>query len=701
MKKRALLAFIGFMSLTLMSGCTGGKSNESKKENTVSNYKYTNRKLAEPEYLKAASKFAGGKGTKENPYQISNAAQLVLMEEQLNEADQKKGETYRENCYVLTKDIDINDISSVEQLTEKSPKFSWKPINSMLYKGIFDGKGHTIRGMYINVNAKDNFKTYGMFGTFNGTVKNLTISDSYIAVSGKASKTGGIVGRLWINGVIENCVSKVTMDCYDGSYGGIVGESCGGMMISKEYKKKYQNGEEPPFSIIKNSSFQGVIHQKKEKTSNSIGGIIGEVEAKISGCKNSGTIQFGGVDLSNAGGIAGRFSEGVILDCENSGTVKCTMKKGKNTGAAAGGIVGNLSLTSAGSKDYMSRGVEIADCCNIGNVSAQEWAGGIVGKAANIHNDWCLRVINCKNEGKVESNDYTGGVIAYLACSGDDVHGNNIAIRNCENTADISQGKTGGIISIFQAESGQILIDECKNTGKISTTNGDCAGIISLWQILGRKPDVDVTMIDCKNNGEIHSKKNAGGILCNSNSFSKKNLPENTKIVIKSCENTGNIIVDKENGHVGGIAGSWDVDYIPTIFDGCINTGKLMMMNSAPDKETLEKKYFTISRIMGGIVGLVGENSYITTDKEDVNKENIKDENAVLMIQNCVNSGSVKIQYDKEYVGEDGKEIYHNFCGDMIGFYWSSDKITLNIKNCTSAKSSNLIGNISDKDAGI
>lgn len=171
--------------------------------------------------------------------------------------------------------------------------------------------------------------------------------------------------------------------------------------------------------------------------------------------------------------------------------------------------------------------------------------------------------------------------------------------------------------------------------------------------------------------------------------------------MIKSCENTGNIIVDKENGHVGGIAGSWDVDYIPTIFDGCINTGKLMMMNSAPDKETLEKKYFTISRIMGGIVGLVGENSYITTDKEDVNKENIKDENAVLMIQNCVNSGSVKIQYDKEYVGEDGKEIYHNFCGDMIGFYWSSDKITLNIKNCTSAKSSNLIGNISDKDAGI
>lgn len=83
----------------------------------------------------------------------------------------------------------------------------WKPVGTLNrpFIGTFDGDGHTIRGLYVNVN--ENY--VGLFGCVGagGTVKNVTIADSY--VSGKVN-VGDICGRN-DGGIVENCTSGCTV----------------------------------------------------------------------------------------------------------------------------------------------------------------------------------------------------------------------------------------------------------------------------------------------------------------------------------------------------------------------------------------------------------------------------------------------------------------------------------------------------------
>ena len=73
----------------------------------------------------------------------------------------------------------------------------WTPLTSE-FTGTLDGLGNTITGLYIN-NSQNN---QGLFGTLNGTVKNLNIEDGYIKAN---SYVGAIAGQTGINGKIQNC----------------------------------------------------------------------------------------------------------------------------------------------------------------------------------------------------------------------------------------------------------------------------------------------------------------------------------------------------------------------------------------------------------------------------------------------------------------------------------------------------------------
>lgn len=78
-----------------------------------------------------ASQFAGGDGTPENPYRISNAEQLKAVEDNLSAH------------YILTADINLGG--------EKNP---WTPFGT--FTGTFDGNGHTISGLYMNAQSAGN-----------------------------------------------------------------------------------------------------------------------------------------------------------------------------------------------------------------------------------------------------------------------------------------------------------------------------------------------------------------------------------------------------------------------------------------------------------------------------------------------------------------------------------------------------------------
>lgn len=83
----------------------------------------------------------------------------------------------------------------------------WEPLprneNNVQYEftGVLDGLGCTISGVYIN----NNEDYQGLFGTLNGTVRNLNITNSHIQGN---NNVGAIAGTNGTTGLIENCCNN-------------------------------------------------------------------------------------------------------------------------------------------------------------------------------------------------------------------------------------------------------------------------------------------------------------------------------------------------------------------------------------------------------------------------------------------------------------------------------------------------------------
>ena len=129
-----------------------------------------------------------GEGTKENPYEIAAADDLYEFAIKVNEGDNTA-------CAVLTADITL----PIDK--------NWTPIGKdkdHMYNGTFDGDGHTITGLSVDIQS-DNTIYAGLFGFLGegGTIKNLGLADSKITCSGNRVYAGGVCG--WNTGTIENC----------------------------------------------------------------------------------------------------------------------------------------------------------------------------------------------------------------------------------------------------------------------------------------------------------------------------------------------------------------------------------------------------------------------------------------------------------------------------------------------------------------
>ena len=152
-------------------------------------------------------KFEAGNGTETEPYIIATAAQL----------DEVRN--FPSACFELSKDIDLSSYLN-------SNSSGWTPIEN--FTGKFDGKKHTIKGLWISLSSIENV---GLFANIQGFSDNkrASVSNLFVNISKKGitggSRVGGICGNLSY-GNIENCM--VTGDISGYRYvGGIVG-SCGG-----------------------------------------------------------------------------------------------------------------------------------------------------------------------------------------------------------------------------------------------------------------------------------------------------------------------------------------------------------------------------------------------------------------------------------------------------------------------------------------
>lgn len=677
-------------------------------------YEYIFRELPQPRYLDAAEGFAGGRGTEEDPFLISQASELVLLEKLIREGEDT---FYLSAYYTLTGDIELNDTADFDQWPEEEPEYSWRPITNLGVNLHFDGGGHTIRGLYINTNNEStgvSESSYGLFGALaNGSIKNLTLDQSYICVSGGEAYVGGLAGSLTGEGEITDCVSNAVIHVYDGAAGGVAGSVGGGRSANEaeEYGYTETDDERGPFSLVKDCSFGGAISQVKEGSMSFLGGIVGVSRGEIRNCVNLGTISFGALDTDTVGGIAAK-ADGVISGCENAGSLNCTAASGEEEETSlvrAGGIVGNLFMSATGSAKYMSRVATVENSRNTGYVSGTDSVGGIVGAAGNDRNNWCLVISGCVNSGQVVSvtGGDAGGIAGRVTCLGDPDNGDNMVIENCRNEADLNQGTVGGIIGSLFSRSGDMTIQNCGNEGDLSADEDNlyCGGIIGHWMmaLLDEEDAVRVTLRDCGNEGTVAAPVGAGGIVAFAECPVKKSGNEQSFMTLSSCSNSGQVKVFQNNGFSGGICGSWGMDSVETIIENCTNTGNLMIENEKISEDELKEMeaggFFTISRICGGVIGRVGT-TMLSTDNDRPDEKNVNKEGAVLTIRECASTGSLLVNDAEEYKTKDGQRMYRNYFGGIIGNTCGEEGFSVLVEDCAYSGFERGLGNDDLPDAG-
>ncbi|WP_305113360.1 family 20 glycosylhydrolase [Thomasclavelia cocleata] len=136
-----------------------------------------------------------GEGTVENPYLISSEKELLLFANEINSGEKTQAH------FKLTNDLDMQD---------------YKYIPAAVFRGVFDGDGHTITNLTINQPQGENVGLIGLLEQ--GTIKNIELKNANI--TGR-TRVGALVGRTMYATIINCGVEAVVSGAND--VGGIVG----------------------------------------------------------------------------------------------------------------------------------------------------------------------------------------------------------------------------------------------------------------------------------------------------------------------------------------------------------------------------------------------------------------------------------------------------------------------------------------------
>lgn len=225
-----------------------------------------------------ATSFDGGIGSKNDPIRIATAAQLKLLADNVN-----NGNTYKDIYFILVNDINLNNfewtaIGKYQRYDYTTTKYEY-----VWFCGNFNGGGHTIKGLNININdPHTGVISNGLFGaTYLGYIINLGVegtinySCSISSMGSYAYYTGSICGYAEFRGNIENCISYVNYNGLEKVGGGIAGYAPGkninncvnagngtlaGLSVNLEYKDSKCNHSFWIYDVSRNigNEFNGV-----------------------------------------------------------------------------------------------------------------------------------------------------------------------------------------------------------------------------------------------------------------------------------------------------------------------------------------------------------------------------------------------------------------------------------------------------------
>lgn len=164
-----------------------------------------------------ADSYAGGDGSKTNPYEIATAEQLAKLARDVNNGNTPQA--FLGKYFKLTADIDLS--GGIWIPIGKYYNKGYGNGENRLFFGKFDGNGHVIKNMHIQWEGTDAWSAWGLFSTLQGasstnltTVTNLIIENATVEKKpgfepyGPGYKVGVVAGEIYGNTELSNIIIR-------------------------------------------------------------------------------------------------------------------------------------------------------------------------------------------------------------------------------------------------------------------------------------------------------------------------------------------------------------------------------------------------------------------------------------------------------------------------------------------------------------
>lgn len=164
-----------------------------------------------------AQNYAGGSGTKNDPYLISNDMELAKLARDVNNGN--TSQAFLGKYFKLTADIDLKN--GIWMPIGKYYNYGNGNGNNRLFFGKFDGNGHVIKNMHIQWEGTEAWSAWGLFSTLQGasttnltTVTNLIIENAVVEKKpgfkpyGPGYNVGVVAGEIYGNTELSNIIIR-------------------------------------------------------------------------------------------------------------------------------------------------------------------------------------------------------------------------------------------------------------------------------------------------------------------------------------------------------------------------------------------------------------------------------------------------------------------------------------------------------------
>jgi hypothetical protein len=263
-------------------------------------------------------------------YRIETAAQLAQLAYLVN-----NGETFEDATFTLTADIDLSE-------------YYWIAIGeeaSLPFRNVFDGNGHSIKGLKIDNTRSDYYGVYSaLFGRVGSgaEIKNLSLTDGEIRGS---MGDGAFSAALIADAVADNTQPILILNCQNSGVKVIAGGgtrdayTAGLIASAKTLPEENGNGKIDIRNCSNKAPVTGVC------TSNFIGGLIGWLSTEGDASQIAVDECFSETEINTSRDFAGGLIGRVLAKGNTSITIENSHVSGtvKGIGGCTGGLIGRAT----------------------------------------------------------------------------------------------------------------------------------------------------------------------------------------------------------------------------------------------------------------------------------------------------------------------------------------------------------------------